>query len=310
MQRKVLILILLINTILAVLYLFFGLVRRKKKEQERGHRMKYLLLSGVIFLCPVVGICFLCFSHLLYLFFSRRAVDMSDVSFSREKVQIYTPADMKRDINIVPMADVLNISDIAYRRRMLLDVLKKDARKAMSAIALAMENEDSETSHYAASVLMDALSEFRGNIQNMLKSFRENPQDSELGLLILDHLNEILRQNVFTGGEKASYIYMADNVGETIFKEAREALDGRYYSALTELLVDAGDYQNAKKWGDRALAYQPDCTESYLSNLKLYFTFENREEFFACLDRLKSSDLAIGKEALEYIRLFRREEKD
>lgn len=310
MQRNVLILILIVNTILAALYLLLGLVRRKGKEQERGHRAKYVLLSMVIFICPLVGICFLCFSHVLYKILSRREVDMNDISFSRERVQIYMPADVKRDINIVPMTDVLSISDMKYRRQMLLDVLKKDARRAMSSIALAMDNEDSETSHYAASVLMDALSEFRGNMQNLVKSFQENPQDSKLGCMILDDLNEILRKNVFTGGEKSSYIYMADSVGETMFKETRDVLDGRYYSELTELLIEAGDYQAAKKWGDRALTYRLDCAESYICNLKLYFKWENREEFFSCLDRLKASDLTVGKEAMEYIRLFKQEEND
>ncbi len=308
MQRRILILILLVNTILAILYLILGLVRRKNKDQERGHRGKYILLSIVILICPVVGICFLCFSHLLYKVFSKREVDMSDVSFSREKVQIYIPADVKRDINIVPMADVLNISDIKYRRQMVLDVLKKDARRAMNSIALAMDNDDSETSHYAASVLMDALSEFRGNMQNMLKNFNETPEDSELGIMILEYLSEILHQNVLTGGEKTSYIYMADQVGETIFKETRYALNGQIYSELTEFLMEVGDYQTAKKWGDRALEYQPDSVESYICNLKLYFKYENREEFFLCMDKLKASNLTVGKEAMEYIRLFQREE--
>ncbi len=234
---------------------------------------------------------------------------MRDVSFSREKVQIHTRADLERDINIVPMAEVLNISEVRYRRQMVLDVLKTDARRAMSAIALAMNNEDSETSHYAASVLMDALSEFRGNLQNMLKNFHENPQDAQLGILILNYLKEILQKNVFTGGEKKSFIYMADGVGETLFQEAKDALDGLHYSELTGLLMEVEDYQNAEKWGSRALKYRPNCVESYICNLKLYFKTENREAFFDCMERLKASDLVIGKEVMEYIRLFQQEER-
>lgn len=309
MQWRILIFILILNTILALLYLLKGLIKRKGKNQERGHRMKYVLLSIVIFICPLVGVCFLCLSHVLYWIFSKREVDMNDISFSREKIEIHTPADMKRDINIVPMKDVLNISDVKYRRRMLLDVLKKDTKKAMSAIAMAMENEDSETSHYAASVITDALAEFRVSIHNMIESFHEDPQDIKLGILILDNLNEVLRQKVLTGGEKISYVYMADHVGETIFQQSSGALEGYHYCQLTEMFIEIEDYTNSEKWGKRAMEYRPDYVDSYLCNLKLYFKYQDREKFFSCMDKLKSSELAVSKEVMEYIRLFHKEEE-
>ena len=69
---------------------------------------------------------------------------------------------MDRDINITPMQEALVVSDVKRRRKMLLDVLKKDIRRSLGSIAIALNNPDSETSHYAASVIMDALSEFRG----------------------------------------------------------------------------------------------------------------------------------------------------
>ena len=84
---------------------------------------------------------------------------MDDISFSRERVKTYTPADIERDINISPMQEVLVISDVRRRRKMLLDVLKKDIRHSLGSIAIALDNPDSETSHYAASVIMDVLSE-------------------------------------------------------------------------------------------------------------------------------------------------------
>ena len=82
---------------------------------------------------------------------------------------------------------------------MLLDVLKKDIRKSLGAIAIALDNPDSETSHYAASVIMDVLSEFRGNVQNMHNKLREDPEDFDLASALLAYINEVLRQNILTG---------------------------------------------------------------------------------------------------------------
>ena len=109
------------------------------------------------------------------------------------------------------------VSDVSRRRKMLLDVMKRDVRRSLGAIAIALDNPDSETSHYAASVVMDALSEFRGNVQNMHVRFKQDPEDFELGSLLLEYINEVLNQNILTGDEKRSYTYLEDEIGDLLY---------------------------------------------------------------------------------------------
>ena len=85
MELALLIFILIINTVIALVYLLWGILRPRDDEKDRGHRTKYILLSVVMLICPLIGPLFLGLSHLLYLLFSKRDVDMDDVSFSREK---------------------------------------------------------------------------------------------------------------------------------------------------------------------------------------------------------------------------------
>ena len=304
MSLAILIIILIINLIIALVYLFWGLVRLRDKEKDRGHRAKYFMAAFVMIACPLIGPLFFGFSHFLYILLAKRDVDMSDVSFDRSKMKNYTPADLDRDINIVPMQETLVVSDVRRRRKMLLDVLKKDIRHSLGAIAMALDNPDSETSHYAASVIMDVLSEFRGNVQNMHNKLREDPEDFDLASLLLAYINDVLRQNILTGDERRTYTYIEDEIGDTMFRYHPEQIEGYQYRHLMEDLVTISEFSVADKWSRRALKNRDYQLDTYIGCLKYYFAYNDRDAFMKCLDQLKASGIVVNKETMELIRMF------
>lgn len=305
MQLALLITILIINLIIALIYLIWGIIHPKDDVKDRGHRAKYFIATFVMIICPVIGPLFLGFSHILYLVFSKRDVDMTDVSFSRAKIKNYAPADIERDINIAPMQETLIVSDVRRRRKMLLDVLKRDIRRSLGAIAIALDNPDSETSHYAASVIMDVLSEFRGNVQNMYSKLKADPEDFDLGSLLLEYIHEVLLQNILAGDEKRAYTYMEDEIGDLMFKYHPERMEGFQYRWLMEELIGIGEYPVAEKWSGRAMKNRNYQLDTYIGSMKLYFTYNDKDAFFRCMDQLKKSGIVVNKEIMELIRVFR-----
>ena len=296
--------ILVLNTIIAIGYLVWGLLQCRAEGADRGPRVKYFLLAVVIFLCPVMGVCFLGLSQMIYWLRSRRDVDMQDVSFSRARSKTYVIADIERDINVVPMPEALTVVDVSRRRKMLLDVWKGDMKKSLGTIATALSNPDSETSHYAASVVMDALSEFQGNVQNMLTHLKKDPENGELGILLLDSICDVLRQNILSDDESKSYTYMADDVADTVFQYEPGLLTGTHYRVVVDMLTSIRDFPLAEKWAQRALDNRPDQLDTYLGCLRLYFTYGDRKMFFRCMDRLKESGIAVNRQTMELIRIF------
>lgn len=303
-MEKWLLLILIINFIMAIIYLFWGIFRFKNKKKERGHRAKYLMLSFVIIICPLIGVLFLIFSHFLYILFSKRNVDMSDVSFSREKIKVCVEADVEREINMAPMNEVLLVSDTKRRRKMLLDVLKKDVRKSLGSIAMALENPDSETSHYAASVLMDALSEFKGTVQNMLAKQKKVPEDYELGSLLFEYISKVLAQNIFSEEEEKSYVYTLEEIAENMFRYNPDRVEGWQYRRMIDSLVKICEYPIAEKWAKRAMKHRDYQLDIYIACLKLYFSYGNKDAFFECIDHLKKTGIVVNKETMDLIRIF------
>lgn len=305
---KLVLLILILNTMTAFLYLFWGLYIRKRKRREES-RLKYVLLSFVMLICPLTGPVFLGLSHLLLLLLPGKRAKLAGLSFKRKKSKIYTPADVERDINIAPMQEVLVISDVQRRRKLLLDIAKKDIRRSLGSIAIALNNPDSETSHYAASVIMDALSEFRANVQNMTAKFKEDPEDFSLGSLLLNYIHQVHEQDILNDDEQKTYVYLEDEIGDILFAHHREKLEAQQYRILTEDLVDAGDYPLAEKWSHRAKKYRDHQLDTYLCCLKLYFSYNDREAFLECLDQLKCSGIVVNRETMELIRLFQGQEE-
>lgn len=61
---------------------------------------------------------------------------------------------------MAPLEESLAVSDKRNMRMLMLNVIRGDMQKSLESITMALNSEDSETSHYAASVLRDELNDF------------------------------------------------------------------------------------------------------------------------------------------------------
>lgn len=156
---KFFIFLLVINFIVVVIYVIWNHLRGKEKN------LSTWMKAIVMLLCPVVGPMFLCAAFLLYKLFMSQAMDLSDVVFSKERVKTFIPPDEERGRNMVSIEEALEVTDKKSLRTFMMNVIRGDYRKYLSSIALALNNEDTETAHYAASILQDVLGEFRENVQ-------------------------------------------------------------------------------------------------------------------------------------------------
>lgn len=148
--------VLLINTAVAVLYVI-GNSRIRQKEKNTDILMKGIMM----FLCPVVGPLFFLAGLVFNKVFFRQNVDLEDVIFSKERVKTHLRADEEREGNLVPIEEALAISDKDSLRTLVMNVVRGDVQNSLASISLALNSEDTETSHYAATVLRDALNEFQ-----------------------------------------------------------------------------------------------------------------------------------------------------
>ena len=306
--------VLIINTVIAVIYFLVGILimvpvrgRKKKEETERlrDNRRTYLIRFIVMLLCPVFGIVFFFVSHLLFLTIFRRKVDLEDVVFSKERVRTQLKADEDRERNLVPIEEAIVINDNKSLREVMLNTVKGDIKDFLSAISMALDTEDSESAHYAASILSFELDEFRLEVERLYEEIKEEePGETGAERKLLDYMNVILKQKVFTDLEQKRYVRMMADVAETFFEKNPLEITQEQYENVCLRLMEIREYEKSEKWCLRLSEQYPDQLSSYTCKLKLYFVIKNREAFFQTLDGLKASDVVIDNETLELVRIF------
>lgn len=286
------------NTLLA-LGVFIRTFFYKKDQRSTG-----FLLSWFIIIVPFFGPLYLLLG-LFFRFLNRKNnVDMSDISFSQEREKLVLPPDKETEMNYAPIQDAMAVSDTSSLRRLILDTLRINVKQTVSSIAVAMNSKDTETSHYAASIILDALSEFRSTAQNMVEHMQKTPEDVEMNLLTFDYIYEILRMKIMTSVEQEAYIYTMDNVAENLFTHNLWYMTSAHYLNMTDLFISIKDFEMAEKWALRAIQYRPYFLDTYKANLHLTYSRHDHEAFFKCLNELKDSDVIADEEVLNLFRLY------
>lgn len=297
------IILLLVNLLVVGLYVLWCLIRYREKRKDWNSSLWYRVV--VMLLCPVIAPLLFILGHLLRIIAYRNPVDLEDVVFSKDRVKTYVFADEEQERNIVPLEDAIAVSDTDSLRGLMMSVVKGDVKDSLATIAMALNSEDSETSHYAASVLQEALDRFRSNVQKGYQSLKEDPKGRVAdGQLLLDYMNPVMQQRVFTDLEQKSLVVIMDDVGELVYGQIRRKMKTEHLEGLSMRLLEVEDFENCQKWCERAEYLYPQELSTYTCQLKLFFSTGKRNQFFRVLEDLRESDIIVDNETLELIRVF------
>ena len=315
-EEMIFLIVCILNLVVSVIYLLYGIGIRatihdkqeedvEKTDKRKENRRTYLIRFIVMVLCPIVGPLYFLFSYLISVTIFRQSVDLEDVVFSKERIKARLKADEERERNIVPLEEALAVSDKKSVRMLMLNVIRGNVKESLETIMTALDSEDSETSHYAASVLRDELNEFRGNIQKMYSEIKEE-EDNETGCeeMLIDYMDMIFGQKIFDQMEQRRFIMMMDEAGESLYSKNAARFTPERYESICLKLLELKEFEKVQKWCTRLEEQYPDELPAYTCRLKLYFTMNDREQFFGVLDELKQSRIVVDQETLELIRTF------
>ena len=298
-RMRLFILILIVNLCVVLIYLIWNHIRRKEKLGS------VWMKAVVMLLCPGIGPAFILLSFFLYKIFSFGGVDLSDVVFSKDRTEKFVHPDEDMEKNMVSLEEALEVTDKKSLRTLMLNVIRGDYRKSLASITLALNSEDSETSHYAASILQDVLNDFRSGVQEKyLQCQEKNEQQEENCIRLAEYMNSILEQKVLTDLEQHSMTKKMKEVLETAWQLDKGKISSTIYEEICLRLLDIKDYADCDTWCERAMEQYPRVLSSYTCKLKLYFLCGEKEKFFRVMKDLRELDITIDNETLELIRTF------
>ena len=311
-EESIFLWVLVVNLVLAVIYLVYGILfaapaAEKDEERENGaysSRRTYLFQFIILVLYPVVGFVFFFLAKLFYKTVFRFRVNLDDVIFSKDRVDTQVKADEEQGRNIIPVEEALILNDKKSLRTAMLSIIKGEAQGALSSIALALDSGDSETAHYAASLLSDKLNEFRINVRKMYAEILDGSGEPGSEEALLDYMNSFLKQEVFTQVEQNGYVRMMAETAESLYQKDASRFTGERYEGVCLRLMEIEDFEGARKWCLRAAENCPGELCAYTCRLKLYFVLKEKESFFQTMEALKQSEVVVDSETLEMIRVF------
>lgn len=292
------ILILGLNGLLAIIIFLMSFF---KKMCDRS---RMIMLSWFIFIVPLAGIIYILVGLFINKITHNTNVDMNDVSFNQDREKIILPPNQEIEMNYVPIQDAVAISDRLSLRKLLLDTMLVKTRRKISNIAAAMDSNDTEASHYVATMIMDVLAELRSTSQEMLVDMLKVPEDVEMNLLAFDYIYEFLSLKILSEIEQETYIYELNNVAENLFKYNLWYMTATHYLRMTDMFISIKNYNMADKWSRRAEQYRPNMLDTYKAKLHLYFEQGNYDFFLQCLDELKRSDIDVDREIMNLFKTY------
>ena len=315
LDERIFVIILIVNLIVSLVYLLAGILflvpAHAAVEDKDGaevlydNRRTYLLRFIVMILCPVIGPAFFFSGHLFYLVVFWKDVDLADVIFSKDRVRTHMKADEERERDIIPLEEAILVNEKKNLRMVMMNVIKEDFSNCLASITLALDSEDSEASHYAAAVLSDELNKFRLYVQRLWRQIQEEePGETECEEILLDYMDNILRQRIFSDHEQRKFVNILTESAESLYGKDPSRLTLERYEEVCLRALEVKEFDRASKWCGRMKEQFPEELPSYTCRLKLSFARQDREDFFETLEALKRSNVVIDNETLELIRIF------
>lgn len=272
----------------------------------RGHDKQVLFMRMLVagFL-PILGILLLLITDLSKRTSSKNMNELmqeSDLLKLGEGSNLFRRADMEKELNTVPVEDILFLNDTSTRRKMLIDVLKEQTIWQIGTLETALQNEDSETVHYAAAALTEMRRKLQLQLQDLSVKYEENKQDIEVlqayALVLKKYMDSsLIDQRTFT---KYSYTYSF--VLESLLDVYREEESYFVDKINCELINHA--YDKAAQYCQMFQKYHPNSEKPYVMSLKRYFTVKDYAGFKDEMNRLKSSSVKISHSTLMMIRYW------
>jgi len=254
--------------------------------------------------CPVVVAAFWGCGCLMKKAFFHKEVDLSDVVFSKDRVEQLEKSNADEESNFVSIREAVAVSDYRNQRQLMMNILKRDTKKTLGSLSYALNSEDSETSHYAASALGDELGIFRNKVHKLHKVVREYGEAGKDGCELIETVYSTIKQDVFPPTEYKQLVEMVDDTLDIMADKYQDFLHPEYYEWVVELLMDIKEYDKAYKWCNRARDKYDEELVTYKCYFRYYYGIGDGEMFANTLEELKKVDITIDSETLELLRTF------
>lgn len=290
--------------VLAGLYLLLCLFYSYDRLFNRGSVQDMVLSLLLCLALPVVG--FLLVWMVDASAMKKKKRDLSGAfrgNALRREPQSLRPVNPEEECNRAPMLEKLSLDSYELRRQSMMEALSDgDAMDYLEVLRKAMENEDSETSHYASSIMMMLQSRVQSGAQQKLRALEQHPEDEEAALVCEEELYNLLSSKLLDTQSQRRYEAAYNRLSDTLL--AAEAPKECVLSHRADWCLRQGDYATAARVLERYLAIYPESEEAVYDQLCLYIGAHDMEGFQSFRRTLGARPVKLTSRTLKLLRVF------
>ncbi|WP_313800175.1 hypothetical protein [Cytobacillus sp.] len=283
---------LLVYYLIAVIYMII-----EYRKSKRNITVK----SMIVFFCPFVGF------FILYFMFHKlkneeQAIPDGLIKKEQEQSVILQNVDVEKETSIVPMKDALLLNDNQTKRKMLMDLLKNETFNRIEILQTALKNDDTETSHYAATAIQDIKGKLLNSIGEMEYQIEENPNDLKLLISFGQVIKNYLNTGFLDHRTVKQYSYRYSRIMENILEINPKG--NEFYIEKINCDLQLGELETAEKYCQLFLHHCGNEEEAYFMTMKFYYTIKNQIKFHEVLQLLRQSPVRLTPQGLNKIRFW------
>lgn len=205
------------------------------------------------------------------------------------------------NIAIIPIKDALVLNEKSVKRRLIIHAIKDNPQEYVIAAKKALNDNDTETSHYAASALSHLASKLPEAVREGEDNYLRTGKDVEAGFryykALKDYIDSKIDDNSLMKEYEEKYLLL---LKELIEKDSVEC----YYNDLIDLLIKRKSYSEAEKYIFIFKNKYRKLDAPYIAALKLAYHKRDFNNLKNELNTLRKSDIHIQGENLKLMRYW------
>lgn len=296
MKIEWLLVILIINFVAALIVCFAFLRRDKQKA------VAYFLIFIAI---PILGLAL--FGLVAWIFSIRKKkeneYDLNDLMTFQSAKNYFLRPNVDEELNFVSVEESIHVSNTQEKRILVRNILKKDIDQYSRSVLSALKDNDSETTHYAASAIMEVFRKMTLGLDQIETEFKDSPDDMEIAQVFAVALAGYIESGILSKRDRDQSVQKYISVVGKIYAQQPELLTKEDYIRQSDFYAETGDLASAEKWGRMAIALEKR-EDTYMNMLKVCYLAQDKYKFDSVLSDLRNSSVVLSEQSLDRLRFW------
>lgn len=256
---------------------------------------------------PLFGFFFLWFCDVLAL--RKQKYDFAEMAeniyYNTDDLALLQEPNIKAETNRVAMKEALKFNSFDYRRNMVMQILMEDdVLQYLDVLHEALANEDTETSHYASTIIMELQRKTQEEISARRFAFEKDPDDPDKAHACESILYRVITTDLFDEHNRKRLYHDYQNVIQRI--QDHGAMNEEYYMHALDLYLLMKNHTDAMVLVQSYVKEYPHSEDALLYQIRCLIAGKDSEGMRKLMSSLSSLPVVLTQKTLPYVRMFRK----